>query len=84
MSGQKKGATCRQCSAELAPGSAFCNRCGASQDGERPAKSFAPAATGGLPPEEALWSGRYSLRAAMHLWLLWGAWIVLEIGRAHV
>jgi membrane protein YdbS with pleckstrin-like domain len=81
-----KGPTCRQCAAELAPGSAFCNRCGASQDDERPAKAFAPATPGALPPEETLWSGRSSLKAAAHLWLLWALWaaLVLGLGFAYV
>lgn len=70
---------CRQCGAELAAGSAFCNRCGAGQDGERPAKAFS-AAPGALPPEEEVWTGRYSLKAAMHLWLLWALWIALVLG----
>lgn len=71
--------TCRLCSAELEPKSAFCNRCGASQDGERPAKAFAPATPGTLPPEETLWTGRYSLRAAAHLWLLCALWILVVL-----
>ena len=76
----QKTQTCRQCSAELSPGSAFCNRCGASQDAERPAKAFTPAAPGALPPEETLWTGRYSLKAAAHLWLGSALWIALVLG----
>ncbi len=75
----RPSASCRACGAELPEASAFCNRCGAGQDGERPARPF--AATGGaLPPEEALWAGRYSLKAALHLWILWALWIVLVLG----
>ncbi len=77
---EAKPVTCSQCSAELPVGSAFCNRCGANQDGERPAKPF-PAAHAGAPvPEETLWSGRYSLKAAVHLWIGWALWITLVLG----
>lgn len=74
------GAVCRQCAAPLPAGSAFCNRCGANQEGERPAKAFTAAAPGAPPAEETLWRGRYSLKAAMHLWLLWALWITLVLG----
>lgn len=76
---------CRQCSAELPEGSAFCNRCGAPQGDARPATAPAAvpeaAAKGSraLPPEEPLWNGRYSLRAAAHLWILSVAWIALVV-----
>ncbi|NOT30404.1 MAG: PH domain-containing protein [Planctomycetes bacterium] len=76
---QEQRTTCRQCSAELAAGSAFCNRCGASQEGERPAKAFAPPTAGALPPEETLWKGRYALRAAAHHWLLCALWILVVL-----
>jgi membrane protein YdbS with pleckstrin-like domain len=76
---------CRQCSAELPESSAFCNRCGAAQGDARPPVAPSappePTAKGGraMPPEEPLWSGRYSLRAAAQLWILSGAWIALVV-----
>src|SRR6185503_16201258 len=70
---------CRQCSAELVAGSLFCNRCGASQvvEPESGARSFAPE--GAPPREEQLWAGRYSLRAATHLWFLSALWAALVL-----
>ena len=68
---------CRQCSAELPVGSAFCNRCGAAQ-ADFPASGSTPAAPGDVPsPEQTLWTGRYSLRDAVHLWLTWPLWAAL-------
>ena len=64
---------CRQCSAELPEGSAFCNRCGASQTQERPAHPF-PAGSAAQPAEETLWTGRYALKSASHLWILAALW----------
>jgi uncharacterized membrane protein YdbT with pleckstrin-like domain len=69
---------CRQCSAELPEGSAFCNRCGASQDDERPARPFpagATAAPTATAPEETLWTGSYALKSVAHLWLLAALWM---------
>src|SRR5262245_49803340 len=77
---QERQGRCRECGAELPPGSAFCNRCGANQAGERPAKPFSAAGAGGVPPEETLWMGRYSLKAVAHLWLLWALWMALVLG----
>lgn len=71
---------CRQCSAELPPGSAFCNRCGASQLDEQQSGAFPAASAGAHPPEEQLWAGRYSLKAAMHLWILSALWALLVLG----
>lgn len=68
---------CRQCSAELPAGSAFCNLCGASQVDVRPAQPFPAGSPGAPPAEETLWTGRYSLRDAVHLWLSWPLWVVL-------
>jgi membrane protein YdbS with pleckstrin-like domain len=76
---------CQQCAAELPEGSAFCNHCGAAQgDARPPVAPFAPpepTAKGSraMPPEEPLWSGRYSLRAAAQLWILSVAWIALAV-----
>lgn len=66
---------CRQCAAEIPADSSFCNRCGATQVDERPAR--APGKIVGGPPatEETLWTGRYALKSAMHLWILWALWI---------
>src|SRR6185295_7013431 len=44
------------------------------------ARPFPPANPGAPAPEETLWSGRYSLKAAMHLWLGWALWSVLVLG----
>jgi uncharacterized membrane protein YdbT with pleckstrin-like domain len=69
--------SCRQCSAELPAGSLYCNRCGASQIDES-AEGAPPFSPQGIqPPEEQLWAGRYSLRAATHLWLLSVLWMAL-------
>lgn len=70
---------CRRCSAELPAGSAFCNRCGSSQleETESGPGPLAARGTGEQPPEEELWAGRYSLRAAAHLGILAAAWAVL-------
>jgi len=69
---------CRQCAAELPAGSAFCNRCGASQS-EEP-RSAVPAGGGGAQPaEEELWTGRYSPKAAVHLWILAALWAVVLV-----
>jgi hypothetical protein len=83
---------CQQCSAELPEGSAFCNRCGTAQvdalatsaSTAAPRAPLAPAPSDAQargsraqPPEEPLWSGRYSLRAAAHLWILSVLWIAL-------
>lgn len=73
---------CRQCSAELPAGSEFCNRCGASQAEERPARPFPTAQPAALPatqPEETLWSGRYALKSMAHLWLLAGLWLLVVV-----
>ena len=71
--------SCRQCSAELPPGSVFCNRCGASQLDE-PAEPFPRGSTGPNAPEEQLWTGRYSLKAAAHLWILSLLWAAAVAG----
>lgn len=70
---------CRQCSAELPDGSAFCNRCGTNQVQERPAQPFPAGSPGTQPAEETLWRGRYSLKAAAHLWLSWPLWMLLML-----
>lgn len=70
---------CKDCSAELPPGSVFCNRCGASQVEERPARPFAAAPATPAQPEETLWKGRYALRAGAHLWLLAALWASLVL-----
>lgn len=71
---------CRQCSAELPEGSAFCNRCGASQAEEHAPGPFSAAPFSAAPSavvaEETLWSGRYSLKAVAHLWILAGLWML--------
>jgi uncharacterized membrane protein YdbT with pleckstrin-like domain len=67
---------CRQCSAALQPGSAFCNRCGA---GQAEASSGTVPMAGAAAPEKSLWKGRYSLRAATHLWILSAFWMALVI-----
>jgi membrane protein YdbS with pleckstrin-like domain len=71
---------CRHCRAELPEGSSFCNRCGGPQmDAPAGAQPFsAPAATKPAA-EETLWKGRYSARAAAHLWFLWALWIAAVI-----
>jgi len=71
--------TCRQCGSELPAGSAYCNRCGASQLDERPAKPLHTAPAGAPPPEETLWTGSHSLKADVHLWILWALWIALVL-----
>ncbi|HEX6882439.1 MAG TPA: PH domain-containing protein [Planctomycetota bacterium] len=70
---------CRRCSAELPAGSTFCNRCGVSQleEGEPGNGPFSARGAGAQPPEEELWAGRYSLKAAAHLGFLAAAWAVL-------
>ena len=70
---------CRQCSAALSPGSAFCNRCGASQIDESTGGVEPMTPAGAAVPEQPLWSGRYSLRAATHLWFLSALWTALVI-----
>ncbi len=59
---------CRKCQAEIPDTSPFCNRCGAAQAGETKVR-------GDKGPEEMVWKGRYSARAAAHLWLVWALWI---------
>jgi uncharacterized membrane protein YdbT with pleckstrin-like domain len=68
---------CRQCSSELPPGSAFCNRCGASQVDETTSGGIPMAPAGAPTPEQPLWTGRYSLRAATHQWILSALWAAL-------
>jgi len=68
---------CRQCSAALPPGSAFCNRCGASQVDESTSGAMPLPPAGAPGPEQPLWTGRYSLRAATHLWVLSALWMAL-------
>lgn len=70
---------CRQCSAEIPDASPFCNRCGSAQGGDRPARPFGEPAAAEQPAEETLWSGRYSLKAAAHLWVLWALWISVVV-----
>src|SRR5436190_20993727 len=70
---------CRRCSAEIPEESSFCNRCGTTQRDEQPAKASGQAGRDALVTEETLWTGRYLLRAAMHLWVLWGVWVVALI-----
>jgi len=67
---------CVKCGTQLPDASAFCNKCGASQ--AAPASPGAPPAPPSpVPagrddaPEEIVWSGRYSAKAAGHWWLLW-------------
>jgi membrane protein YdbS with pleckstrin-like domain len=70
---------CRQCSAELPAGSAFCNRCGAGQAGASEAARLPLESSGQEAPEERLWTGSYSLKAAIHLWLSWPVWGALFV-----
>lgn len=67
---------CRHCQAEIPDASAFCNVCGGPQSaGHAPY----PTANGPTPvvPEETLWEGRYSAKAAALSWLLWLFWVAL-------
>lgn len=68
---------CRQCSSALPPGSAFCHRCGASQVDESTSGAIPMAPAGAPVPEQPLWTGHYSLRAATHLWILSALWAAL-------
>jgi membrane protein YdbS with pleckstrin-like domain len=70
---------CRQCSVALPPGSAFCNRCGASQVDEPMSGTITLQAAGAPTPEQSLWKGGYALRAAMHLWILSALWMALVL-----
>jgi membrane protein YdbS with pleckstrin-like domain len=70
---------CRQCSAEIPDGSEFCNRCGSAQAEDAPAKPFGEPGGAAPAAEETLWSGRYSLKAAAHLWVLWALWISVVV-----
>jgi len=66
---------CSKCSAKLPPGSAFCNRCGVGQVDESMSGAVRLVTAGAPVPEQSLWKGRYSLRAATHLWLLSALWM---------
>jgi len=70
---------CRQCSSELPADSPFCNRCGAAQTEERPARPFGSAPSGAQPAEETLWTGRFALRSEAHMWVLAGLWGALAL-----
>src|SRR5262245_45970173 len=66
---------CVKCGTQLPDTSAFCNKCGASQapaasPGAAPPPAPPPSSKDDAP-EEAVWSGRYSAKAAGHWWLLW-------------
>jgi membrane protein YdbS with pleckstrin-like domain len=61
--------TCPRCSADLPDGSLYCNRCGARIGGLGGARTPEAAA------EEPIWTGRYSPRAAAHLFGLAGLWL---------
>jgi len=65
---------CRECAREIPAESGFCNRCGAAQTAPLGGPAVPAAAAGDAGPEAQLWSGRYSLVAAAHLWLLSGLW----------
>ena len=79
---------CRHCRAEIPEGSSYCNRCGLAQM-DPPAEGYPapPAAartsdaSGESKPasEETLWKGRYSARAAAHLWILWVLWLIVLV-----
>jgi membrane protein YdbS with pleckstrin-like domain len=67
--------SCPKCKAELAEGSAFCNKCGASIGGVAAPPLSAPATPASTEPEQDLWSGRFSGRAHAHRWILWAIWV---------
>jgi uncharacterized membrane protein YdbT with pleckstrin-like domain len=62
--------SCPKCKAELAEGSAFCNKCGASLASGAP-PPLASAAAVSAEPEQELWRGRFSGKAHAHRWILW-------------
>ena len=70
---------CSQCSAALPTGSAFCNRCGVGQVDESTSGAVRLVQAGVPVPEQSLWKGRYSLRAATHLWIFSALWMGLVV-----
>ena len=68
---------CPKCKTELAAGSAFCSKCGASLNATAsPPASLAPsAAQASTEPEQELWKGRFSGKAHAHRWFLGLIWV---------
>jgi len=73
----RKVMQCRQCSTALPAGSAFCNRCGASQVEESTSGTIPLTPAGAPPAEQPLWTGGYAFRAAAHLWILSVLWMLV-------
>ncbi len=72
---------CPRCSADLADGSAFCNKCGTALAAKPAVPSPLPLAPTVRPdePEQELWKGGLSWLALAHLWILWVLWTGLML-----